>query len=139
MWSSCPAISAAGPLKVMVPRSITYTRSATRKRLSDVLFDEEDSDAFVGRVADAGEESVDDERREPEGQLVGEQHPRVATEGSGQREHLLLAARHEPGGSFEECRSSSGNSATASSLATPPRRRLSAALMFMMMERSSVR
>ena len=51
------------------------------QRLSDVLFHEEDSDAFVGRVADAGEESVHDERREAEGELVGEEHARAATEG----------------------------------------------------------
>jgi hypothetical protein len=29
IWSSCQAISEAGPLKVMLPRSITYTRAIT--------------------------------------------------------------------------------------------------------------
>ena len=138
MWSSWPAISAAGAAQGDGAPIHHVHPIGDAQRLSDVLLDEEDADAFVGHVADAGEEPVHDERREAEGQLVGEQHPRVATEGSGQRQHLLLAARHEPGGRFM-IGSSSGNSSTASSRRRRPRRRLSATLMSMMTERSSVR
>ena len=49
---------AAGPLKVMGAVIHHVHPIGDAQRLSDVLFHEEDSDAFVGRVADAGEESV---------------------------------------------------------------------------------
>ena len=64
------------------------------QRLVCVLLDDQCAGpALVGRRADRAEESVDDLRCESERQLVGEQDRRIATEGAGERQHLLLAAR----------------------------------------------
>jgi hypothetical protein len=44
-----------------------------------------------------GQQPADDDRGEAEAHLIEHQQPRLAGEGPGNREHLLLAARHEAG------------------------------------------
>ena len=67
------------------------------QRLVGVLLDDQrPGAAFVGRRPHRPEEPVDDLRCESERQLVGEQQRRVAAQGSGEGQHLLLAARQHP-------------------------------------------
>ena len=67
------------------------------EREVDVLLDEEHAaPALLCELADDGQELLDDQRREPEAELVEEQQLRPARERARDREHLLLAAREEP-------------------------------------------
>ena len=50
-----------------------------------------------GVLAHHGQQPADDDRRQAEAHLVEHQQLRLAGERAGDREHLLLAARHQPG------------------------------------------
>ena len=68
------------------------------ERELDVLLDEEDAGAGVGCVgADDREHALDDHRCESEAELVDEEQPWPAGECAREGEHLLLAAREQPG------------------------------------------
>src|SRR6266550_1341203 len=58
-----------------------------------VLLDDQHGQPIVGiELLDDAEDLLDDRGREPERWLVEHQQPRPADEGTGEREHLLLAA-----------------------------------------------
>ena len=62
-----------------------------------MLLDEQDpATAVLGVLAHDGQEALDDERGQPEAELVEQQQPRVAGQGPRDREHLLLATRQQP-------------------------------------------
>ena len=63
--------------------------------LVDVLFDQKDTHAVVGRRPHDPEQSFHDERGEAEGQLVHQQQAWTPREPSRQRQHLLLASRQQ--------------------------------------------
>jgi hypothetical protein len=50
-----------------------------------------------GVLAHHRQQAADDHRGEAEAHLVEHQQPWLAGQGAGDREHLLLAARHQPG------------------------------------------
>ena len=54
------------------------------------------------RLPEGREQAGDDQRREPERQLVGEQHLRFTTQRACERQHLLLAARQQAGGALHD-------------------------------------
>ena len=62
------------------------------------LLDQEDADAGRGDGLEHGREALDDDRREPERQLVDEDHARVRDERLREHDHLLLAAREQAAG-----------------------------------------
>ncbi len=62
------------------------------------LLDQEHADAARGDRLQHGREALDDDRREPERELVDEHHARVGDERLGQHDHLLLAAREQAAG-----------------------------------------
>ena len=66
------------------------------------LLDDHDRHPLIRRFPQRREEAVDDEWGQPERHLVCEHQLRVSAECSGQREHLLLAARDQARGSVEE-------------------------------------
>src|SRR5262249_42205353 len=69
----------------------------------DVLLDEKDGAARLQRVvADDGEEALDDDGGEAEGELVEEKELGLAGQGAADCEHLLLAAGEEPGAAVAE-------------------------------------
>ncbi len=73
------------------------------QRLLHVLLDEQNADAvLVRRPANRLEQPDHDERREPERELVDQKHLRRPGKCAGKRQHLLLAAREEPGPALEE-------------------------------------
>ena len=72
-----------------------------RQRLVDVLLDEQDRRAVVGRGAHRTQQTVDDERSKAERQFVDQQESALAGEAPGEREHLLLAARQQPDAAVE--------------------------------------
>ena len=59
------------------------------------------ADAVVGRRAHRAQQTVDDERRETERQLVDEQEAAPAGEAPSEREHLLLATRQQADAALE--------------------------------------
>src|SRR5579884_654167 len=59
----------------------------------DELLDEDHRRALLLGQRDALEDDVDQQRGQPEGELVGDDEPRTRTDRARQREHLLLAAR----------------------------------------------
>ena len=61
-----------------------------------LLHDQRASPVLVSRGPHGAEQPIDDHRRQAEGQLVGEQERRLATERSGEGQHLLLATRQHP-------------------------------------------
>ncbi len=61
-----------------------------------MLLDEEDPHAAVRGVADGAQQPRDDQRRQPERELVGQQQARAATQRPGQGQHLLLTAGQQP-------------------------------------------
>ena len=68
------------------------------EREVDVLLDQQDGTLlFLGEAADDGQQRLDDHRGEPEAELVEQHQPRRARERPCDREHLLLAAREQPG------------------------------------------
>src|SRR5579872_6879305 len=73
-----------------------------RNRQLGALLDEQDGDATLPDLAERGEETLDDRRREPERRLVEEQHIGLRDERACDRELLLLAARERPGAAARE-------------------------------------
>ncbi len=63
----------------------------------DELLDEHDGDAGFARARDVLEYEVDDERRQPERHLVGDDDLRRHRERAGERKHLLLTTRQGAG------------------------------------------
>src|SRR5690242_18739137 len=64
----------------------------------DVLLDEQHRTPGIdGVLAHDRQEPLDDQGRQPQAQLVEQKQPWLAGEGAGDREHLLLAAREQPG------------------------------------------
>src|SRR5262249_4418410 len=59
------------------------------------LLDQEHPRARRGHRLDRRHEALDDDRREPERELVYEQHARTGDERLREHEHLLLAARQQ--------------------------------------------
>src|SRR4029077_9657678 len=57
------------------------------------LLDEDDRDTEVDDALEAGEHFLDDQRGQAEGDLVGDQQPRLAGEGPGARQTLAAPAR----------------------------------------------
>src|ERR1700722_19721082 len=64
---------------------------------ANVLFDEEHRGSAVSGEAERAEQSLHHDRCEPEGQLIGEHDLWIRGEYAAYREHLLLAARDQPG------------------------------------------
>ena len=104
--------SLASPVNWMRPRSITCARlaspSATVANCSMSSTPTPDS----ATVADRRDEALDDDRSEPERELVDEDEARLGHERLGEDEHLLLAARERPRREVEPLLSS-GNSSSA--------------------------
>jgi hypothetical protein len=57
---------------------------------ADVLLDEQHADTLIGGAAHGREQPIDDERSQPEGQLVGEEQARLPSQRPAQGEHLLF-------------------------------------------------
>jgi hypothetical protein len=57
-----------------------------------VLLDQDDRAALVGGRPDGSQQPAHHQRGQPHGQLVDQQDPRLAGQGPGQRQHLLLTA-----------------------------------------------
>ena len=61
------------------------------------LLDEQDGRARLAHRLDGAEQLLDDDRREPERQLVDQEQLGAGDGGHGERQHLLLAAREVAG------------------------------------------
>src|SRR5258708_13037485 len=60
---------------------------------AEILFDQKDREPLFLKPRDGMADLLDDDRRKPLGRLVQPQKPRPGTQDSGDRQHLLLAAR----------------------------------------------
>src|SRR5258708_7404548 len=65
---------------------------ADRKSGAQVLFDQQDGEAFLLETAQHPDDLLDDHRREPLGRLVEHQQRRIEHQRARNRQHLLLAA-----------------------------------------------
>ena len=73
------------------------------EREVDVLLDEQDAGTgVVGDLAQHGEQPFDDDRRQAEAHLVDHQQLGLRGQRPRHRQHLLLAARQQPGLTIEE-------------------------------------
>ena len=82
-----------GPSSATRPVSSTYARSQSANASDRVLLDEQHRDALL--LVQAHEELrelLDDERREPERELVDGEQARLGHQRAPDRDHLLLAA-----------------------------------------------
>src|SRR4051794_1111302 len=69
-----------------------------------MLLDEQDARAaLVREPADDRQQPLDDDRREPQAELVEQEQPRPPRERARHRQHLLLAAREQPGAPVAQC------------------------------------
>ena len=94
---SRPATSAVAPRRTICPRCITSTWSATRSAcLTCCSTSSTPTLASCAAYCTASSSRLDDQRREPERELVDQQQLRLAGERPGEREHLLLAAGEQP-------------------------------------------
>ena len=91
------AASDAGPSQVMAPWSSSTTRSHSAERVADVLLDDQQRGAGGAQPVEAQVDLVDDDRRQPERQLVGDEQLGLLHEHAGHGEHPLLAARERAG------------------------------------------
>ena len=70
---------------------------AQAERVAHLLLDDEQRRSRVAEAGEALVELVDDDRRQPERQLVGDEDLRHLDQHPGQRQHALLAARQRAG------------------------------------------
>ena len=68
-----------------------------RERVVHVLLDDQQRRAGVADRLERAVHLVDDDRRETERELVGDQQPRLLDEHARERQHALLAARERAG------------------------------------------
>src|SRR6266404_7710445 len=64
-----------------------------RRGEPEILFDQQDRKTFFLEARDGMADLLNDNRRQPFRRLVQHQKPRAGTQDSGDRQHLLLAAR----------------------------------------------
>ena len=65
--------------------------------LVGVLLDQDHGHPIAGGGARDIEQAIHQSRRQSERQLIAQQDPRLVAQRQGEREHLLLAAREQPG------------------------------------------
>ena len=82
----------AGPLQDDAPDAQHVRVGADAERQGRELLDQEHRDPASRGGLDEGDHAFHDDRGEPLGHLVDEEHPRLADDGAGQNEHLLFAA-----------------------------------------------
>src|SRR5881398_2205045 len=92
-----------------------------RRGEPEVLFDQKDGKTFFLEPCDSMADLLDDDRRKALGRLVQHQKPRAGTQDSGDRQHLLLAAR-QFGALAVEPFLEVGNSSKIWSCDSPPER-----------------
>jgi len=91
------------PLEDNLPSLHRVDAIGDLERLTHVLFDEQYAHStIIRRLAQRVKEALDDQWRQTQGELIGQQQPRLATQRSREREHLLLTARQEARGSTHE-------------------------------------
>ncbi len=76
-------------------------RGGQRERHVGELLDQQHAGAAVGDALDHRHQALDDDRRQPERELVDHHHLRLRRQRLCQHDHLLLAARQRPGGGVE--------------------------------------
>src|SRR4051794_8257897 len=70
---------------------------AQLQRVSDELLDDQQRRALLAQCLQAGVDLLDDDRRQPERELVGDEHLRTLDEDAGHRQHPLLTAGERSG------------------------------------------
>ena len=89
--------SSVGPRNATVPLVNTATSSAICECVADVLLDDQQGRPGVAHRREVLVHLVDDDRREPERELVRDEQARRVHEHPRQRQHALLATRERPG------------------------------------------
>ena len=89
--------SSRDPDHTTLPSSMNTSVSATRERVLRVLLDQQHRAPAVAQLEDGVHHRLRRERREAERGLVGDQHDRRVGERGCEAQHLLLAAREQPG------------------------------------------